>query len=161
MKKVPLYVLCVAILLLAASGAGAFLIDLNSGRGANIPHDQTIFIEFREAIQTIASSAAGVFDPFQYDYKPWKRSGQKMDTAFMLPTSLLGGDSLYEQVNLYTQFGILGDLSFPSQAGFEEDAPRAPGTPFPEPATMLLLGIGLVGLSALGRKGFKSPVEDL
>jgi len=87
-----------------------------------------------------------------YDYNLWKGSGQNIDAAFMLPTSLFSGHSLNDVAHLNAQFARLDCLDFPSQAGFEEYAPREEGTPVPEAATMLLLGCGLIGVAGFGGK---------
>jgi hypothetical protein len=152
MKKVPLYFLCAAMLIIGTSGTGVCLIDLDSGGGPNIPHDQTICIEFREAIQIIVPSAVGVFDLFRYDRKSWKGSDRNLDWAFMFPSSLFSEKIINDHVGFYNELAPSGELGPSSQASFEEYTPREPGAPVTEPATMLLLGGGLIGLAGLGRK---------
>jgi len=88
----------------------------------------------------------------KYNYNLGRGNGQNIDPAFMLPTSLFSGHSLNDVAHLNAQFARLDCLDFPSQAGFEEYAPREEGTPVPEAATMLLLGCGLIGVAGFGGK---------
>ena len=52
----------------------------------------------------------------------------------------------------YTFAAHIADFTFPDSG--EESAFFADGAPVPEPATMLLLGAGLIGIAGVGRKKF-------
>jgi hypothetical protein len=88
------------------------------------------------------------------DYSLWHGQGQNVDTLVNVPMSL-GGFNPDDYVYTYWQFGdadgIVGGV--PSNSGFEEIIVRYQSVP--EPATIFLLGAGLVGLAGFGRKRFK------
>ena len=68
------------------------------------------------------------------------------DMIVDIPTALFSGS--YSNVVLFAQFSNDND-------GPQEWSYLANGEPIPEPATMILVGLGLVGLSGFGRKKFK------
>lgn len=80
-----------------------------------------------------------------YDYNLWSGSGQNIDAAFLLPTSLFSGFNADDFVYLYAAFEDSG-------AGFEEYVQRKGVAPIPEPATLFLLGAGLATLAGTCRK---------
>lgn len=140
-----------------------FLLDINEPAATSLitQHELEVYVVPNSVggdiddYSTLGSSGDLIWDldrledsRIEYDYNLWSGSGQNIDSAFLIDMSLFSGYSPSDYVYLYAEFGR-------SAAGFEEYALREGGAPVPEPATVLLLGMGMIGLADFVRRARK------
>ncbi len=101
------------------------------------------------------NASAAARNEVQIDFDHGSGSGDMF--LYVRDSVFTGGPDT--NVVFFSQFGTPRGTYF-SNDGFEEWAVRGGGVSVPEPASMLLLGSGLTGLAAFGRKrSFKKQIE--
>ena len=149
MRKEVLCGMCAALFLLLAPGVQAYTMDLTAGRGTTDTYNGAIFIEFTEEMQTTVSSGTGVIDPFLTIQKKETEEGFSSDAIPLAPDTARPG------WNHSRQISGLGLSPIPDYSSYEEYALGERGIQVSEPASMLLLGIGMISLAGLRKSARK------
>lgn len=142
----------------------AELIDNGSSTGKTTPYEFGIDIESGD-LSNVMSWESAYYDgspgPDYAQYSdPWTIfSGSKIrDTTLCYSSSAIQGHYVIEASFLLADLGLspgdVFDIHWTMQCGNDYLNLRADVNPVPEPATMLLLGTGLVCFAGFGRKRF-------
>jgi hypothetical protein len=95
------------------------------------------------------------FSSYNLDYKSWTIVGNTSAPYEAVAPSTVFWGLLDDGSTYFDLYATTGDFKFDKVVLYAEGN-RDGANPVPEPATMLMLGLGLVGLAGFGRKKFNS-----